>query len=90
MTKLTPSLIALHEKHSAHAAQRSTMPFSTEDALVAVVNDRVVVDAVASGDVEVLKSDLTLLGMQAAVAFGRTVSRELPVSSLSPRPRCQA
>jgi Subtilase family len=82
MAKLTPSLIVLYEKHRAHTAQRSTMPFGTEDALVALVEDRVVVDAVAFGDVEVLKSDLMSLGMQGAIAFGRTVSGELPVSSL--------
>ncbi|HSE85002.1 MAG TPA: S8 family serine peptidase [Candidatus Binatia bacterium] len=82
MAKLTPSLIALYEEHRVHLARRSTMPFNTEDALLDMVNDRVVVDAVASGDVEVLKSDLISLGMKGAIAFVRTVSGELPVSSL--------
>jgi hypothetical protein len=50
--------------------------------LVTLVNDRVVVDAVASGDVNVLKSDLISLGMQQAVAFGRVVSGQLPISAI--------
>ena len=48
-----------------------------------MVDDRVVVDAVASGDVNVLKSDLVSLGMQQAVAFGRVVSGQLPISAIS-------
>jgi hypothetical protein len=39
-----------------------------------------VVDAVASGDVNLLKSDLISLGMQEAVAYGRIVSGQLPIS----------
>jgi hypothetical protein len=47
--------------------------------LVRLVDNRVVVDAVASGDVNALKADLESLGMQHAVAFGRIVSGQLPV-----------
>jgi hypothetical protein len=47
-----------------------------------LVNDRVLVDAGASGDANVLKSDLESLGMCGAVAFGRIVSGQLPVSVL--------
>ena len=82
MTKLTHSLVLLHEQHVARLAQRSAAPFSSNDPLVTLVNDRVVVDAVASGDVDVLKSDLVALGMQQAVAFGRIVSGQLPLSAI--------
>jgi hypothetical protein len=47
-----------------------------------LVDDRVVVDAGASGDANVLKSDQEPLRMQGAVAFGRIVSGQLPVSVL--------
>ena len=53
MAKLTHSLVLLHEQHVARLAQRSAAPFSSIDPLVTLVNDRVVVDAVASGDVNV-------------------------------------
>src|SRR5262245_934545 len=82
MGKLTHSLTLLHEQHFAQMRQRSAVPFSSDDPLITLVNDRVVVDAVASGDVNVLKSDLVSLGMQQAIAFGRVVSGQLPVSAI--------
>src|SRR6266478_4684156 len=82
MAKLTHSLVHLHAQHAAHLAQRRPAPFSSDDALVTMVNDRVVIDAVASGDVDVLKSDLVALGMQRAVTFGRVVSGQLPISAI--------
>jgi hypothetical protein len=41
-----------------------------------------VIDAVASGDADVLKADLVSMGMQQAVAFGRIVSGQLPISAI--------
>ncbi len=82
MAKLTPSLVLLHEQHVAQLRQRSAVPFSSNDSLITLVNDRVVVDAVASGDVNVLKADLVSLGMRQAVALGRVVSGELPISAI--------
>jgi len=82
MAKLTHNLVLLHEQHSAQLRQRSAASFKSDDSLVTLVNDRVVVDAVASGDVDVLKSDLVSLGMQQAVAVGRIVSGQLPISAI--------
>ena len=82
MAKLTHSLVLLHEQHAAQLRQRSAASFKSDDSLVTLVNDRVVVDAVASGDVNVLKSDLVSLGMQHAVAVGRIVSGQLPISAI--------
>src|SRR5262245_37195603 len=79
MAKLTHSLAVLHEQYTAHMARRSAVSFRSDDPLVRVVADRVVVDAIASGDVDTLKSDLMFLGMDDAVAFGRTVSGHLPI-----------
>ena len=80
LAKLTNSLIALHEQYTAHLAQNTAAAFPSNDPLVFLVDDRVVVDAVASEDPDVLKSDLVSLGMQNAVTFGRIVSGELPIS----------
>jgi Domain of unknown function (DUF4214)/Subtilase family len=82
MAKLTHSLVAVHEQYSVHQAQRSAAPFSVSDPLIRLVGDRVVIDAVASGDVDVLKADLVFLGMQEAVAFDRIVSGQLPISAI--------
>ena len=48
MAKLTHSLVLLHEQHAAQLRQRSTASFKSNDPLVTLVNDRVVVDVVAS------------------------------------------
>jgi Subtilase family len=81
--KIPWNLIALSHQYSQHLAQRSALPFTSADPLIALVDDRVVIDAVASDDVNVLKSDLEFLGMQGAVAFGRVVSGQLPISSIT-------
>ena len=67
MAKLTPNLVNLHAQHTFHLAQRGAAQFISGDPLITSFNDRVLVDAVASGDVNVLKSDLVSLGMQQAV-----------------------
>src|SRR5438105_1549075 len=82
MAKLTPSLVRFHDQYATHLAQPSAASFNFGDPLITVVDNRVVIDAVASGDVNVLKADLESLGMQEAVAFGRIVSGQLPVSAL--------
>jgi hypothetical protein len=45
--------------------------------------DLVPIDAVASGDVDVLKADLEALGLRDTVAFGRIVSGRLPIGAIS-------
>jgi Subtilase family/FG-GAP-like repeat len=82
MAKLTPNLVNLHAQHTFHLAQRGAARFISGDPLITSFNDRVLVDAVASGDVNVLKADLESLGMQRAVSFGRVVSGELPIAAI--------
>jgi len=83
MAKLPHSLVALFQEHAAHVAQRAAVPFSSSDPLVRMVDDRVIIDAIASGDVNTLKADLESLGMQNAVVFGRSVSGQLPISGIA-------
>jgi Subtilase family/FG-GAP-like repeat len=83
IAKLPRSLVALHQQFTTHVGLSSALTFNANDPLVRLVEDRVVVDAVASDDVNLLKSELEALGMQQAVAFGRIVSGQLPISSLT-------
>src|SRR5262245_22941671 len=82
MAKVTHSLAALHEQHIAQMAQASAVSFRSNDPLVRVVNDQVVVDAIASGNVDTLKSDLMFVGMSDEVALGRIVSGHLPIRAI--------
>ena len=82
MSKVAQELIALYDEYSSYLASHNARAFQPADPLVRVIDDRVVVDAVASGDVNVLKADLVSLGMQQAVAFGRIVSGQLPISAI--------
>ena len=81
--KLNHSLVRLQERYASYLAQRAAIPFSSPDPLIRLVQDSVVVDAVADDDVDSLMADLVVLGITDAVAFGRTVSGHLPISSLA-------
>jgi Subtilase family len=80
--KLNPSLLRLQERYASHLAQRGAIAFSSQDPLIRLVQESVVIDAVAERDVNSLMADLVFLGMTDAVAFGRTVSGHLPISSI--------
>ncbi len=82
MSKVAQELIALYDEYSSYLASHNARAFQSANPLVRVIDDRVVVDAVASGDVNALKADLVSLGMQQAVAFGRIVSGQLPISAI--------
>ena len=81
--KLTHTLIDLQEQQEARAAGQSSAPLRPANPLTKLVEERVVVDAVAEDDAETLKAELEALGMQNAVAFGRVVSGQLPVSAIA-------
>jgi hypothetical protein len=82
MSKVGQELITLYHEYSSYLTSHSAKPFQPANPLVRVIDGRVVVDAIASGEVNVLKSDLVSLRMQRAVAFGRIVSGELPISAI--------
>ena len=82
ITKLSQELLALYSEYSAYVASGKGGRFQSANPLVRVHEDRVFVDATASGEAAVLKADLQALGMQQAVAFGRVVSGELPIRSI--------
>ena len=78
--KISSELRALYDAYLA--AQRGGARFSVSDPLVTIVDDRVIVDAVASSDVLALEADLRALGMQGTASAGRIVSGQLPISAI--------
>ena len=82
LSKLGPGLAALYNEYSAVLASDKAGDFRSADPFVRVIEDRVLIDAVASDDVNVLKADLVSLGMQEAIAFGRIVSGQLPILAI--------
>jgi hypothetical protein len=82
LPKIAPELAALYDEYSSTLASHKAGVFRSVNPLVRVIEDRVVIDAVASGDVNVLKADLVSLGMQDSVAFGRIVSGQLPIAAI--------
>jgi hypothetical protein len=80
--KVAPELAALYGEYGAYLASHSSGIFRPSDSPARIVEDRVVIDAVASGEVDDLKADLTSLGVRQAVAFGRIVSGEFPISAI--------
>jgi hypothetical protein len=81
MEKISPELLALYDAYLA--AQRRGIPFTVNDPLVRVVDDRVIVDAVASGSGAALETDLRAMGMRETVSAGRIVSGQLPIASIA-------
>ena len=57
-------------------------PLVVTDPLIQIVEDRVVVDAVAADGVDHLRASLVALGMEQAVTAGRIVSGQLPIAKI--------
>ena len=80
--KISPELVDLYNEYSSQPKSKPKEPFSTKGVLVRIIDGHVLVDAVASGDVNVLKADLVALGLRDGVSFGGVVSGQLPISSI--------
>jgi hypothetical protein len=81
LAKVGPELRALYEAYTAARERGDALVL--RDPLVRVVEDRVIVDAVASGGVDALKDRLVALGMRGAVTAGRIVSGQLPIDQIA-------
>ena len=79
-TKVDSELRALYEAYG-EARQRG-VDFHSNNPLLRVVDDRVVIDATAATDTPALEADLVALGLRDAAAFGRIVSGQLPISAI--------
>jgi hypothetical protein len=80
--RTNPLLTALHQQFAALRARSPLAAFVPGDPLVRVLDERVVIDAVADGDVVALQSALAALGMQNIAVSGRFVSGELPLAAI--------
>ena len=82
LAKVSGELAALYDEYASYVERGSGETFRPSNPLLRVINGRVVIDAVASGDAGALQADLEALGMQNAAAFGRMVSGQLPVGAI--------
>jgi len=80
LAKVGPELQALYQAYLA--GRRSGQPLVVPNPLIRVVEDRVIVDAVASDGVDELKASLVALDMEQAVSAGRIVSGQLPIAKI--------
>jgi hypothetical protein len=81
LAKIGQELQALYQAY--RMAQERGQPLILADPTIHLVEDRVIVDAVASDGVEALKVRLVALGMQGAVTAGRIVSGQLPIAQIA-------
>jgi hypothetical protein len=81
-TKMSDDLKQLFYDYTDHAASRASEAFRSINPVIRVIDQRVVIDAVAAGSTEVLKADLESLGLRQSIAFGRIVSGELPITAI--------
>ncbi len=82
MAKVSGDLSVLYAEYVSYLEQGRVKTFKPSNPLLRVIADRVVIDAVASGDAGALQSDLEALGMQKAAAFGRIVSGQLSIGAI--------
>jgi hypothetical protein len=80
--KIASELVALTDEYSAYLSAKKTGAFRPANFPGRIVDDRVLIDVVASGEADLLRSELTSIGMRHAVAFGRIVSGELPIAAI--------
>jgi subtilisin family serine protease len=82
LAKVDHALAAVSNEYFASLAQGGGVAYTSSNPLLRVIAGRVVVDAVAFGDVNVLRADLEAIGMQGAVTFGRIVSGQLSIAAI--------
>ena len=82
--KVASMLMTLHSDHVARGVQASgtRAELAPVSSLMHMVDDRVVVDAVADKDASVLEADLLALGMRSVAVHGRVVSGQLPIAAI--------
>ncbi|MCU0353295.1 MAG: hypothetical protein MUD08_06075 [Cytophagales bacterium] len=82
-SKVSSDLVELQNDYQAAGRRRSGRSgFEPENSLLQVVGDRVVIDAVARGDVQALRAELERRGMTVTAVYGRVVSGLMPITSI--------
>jgi hypothetical protein len=80
--KVDHDLATLFEEYESFLQEGSVAAFKPSNPHLRVVDGRVVIDAVASGEAKELLTDLEALGLQNGAAFGRMVSGRLPIETI--------
>ena len=62
-------------------AQKDAL-FESSEPGIRIVSDRLIIDAIASGDADVLRQDLAALGARNVSVFGAYVSCQLPIEAI--------
>jgi len=75
-------LAALFKEYDTFLQKGSVGVFKPSNPHLRVMDGRVVIDAVASGEAKDLLADLEALGLQNGAAFGRVVSGLLPIEAI--------
>ena len=84
LAKIGPALTDLYREHAAFRAAGGppSREFTTAAPLLKVLDESVVMEAVADGAVESLRRDLAALGLENIDVFGQMVSGKLPIDAL--------
>lgn len=82
-SKVGAVLSALFDDFQSHERLADGTVFASPGPMLRLVEDRVVIDAVASGETDALRTDLEALGMQKVASFGRMVSGQLPIRAIN-------
>ena len=80
-------LARLAAEHAAHRRSRAAQPFVPSNPLVRLRGDRVLIDAVADGDAELLRTALVEAGLENGAGYGRVISGYLPIAAIARLPR---
>ncbi len=80
---VSDDLLVLHDEYVAYMQSSPTSAFAPSAADMPIRGDRVVIDAAATGDAMSLLASLQALGLQGGAVYGRMVSGELPIESIS-------
>jgi hypothetical protein len=82
VSKVDHDLVALFKEYETFLQEGSVGVFKPSNPHLRVVNGRVIIDAVASGEAKELLTDLEALGLQKGATFGRMVSGRLPIEAI--------
>jgi hypothetical protein len=82
LAKVDPNLAAVFQEYQTYTQAGGTEPFTTSNPLVTIVEGRVVIEATAASDVEVLRADLEALGLQNTAVAAPLISGQLPIEAL--------
>lgn len=80
--KADHDLAALYSEYMTFVQGGRVGAFKPSNPHIRVIDGRVVIDAVASGQGKDLLADLQALGMQEGATFGRLVSGQLPIGAI--------